>query len=69
MTDFALTAAEKSHPLWVQLKAHLQDQLAGLRVRNDSASMTEQDTAALRGRIHQLKAVIALGNDPPLIEE
>lgn len=68
MTEFQLTDGERSHPLWCRLRAHLQDQLAALRLRNDDASMTEPATAALRGRIASLKAVIALGDDPLRLE-
>jgi hypothetical protein len=68
VSDFELTSGEKSHPLWAKLKAHLQERLADARVRNDQPA-SEQDTAALRGRIAALKLVIALGDDRPVIGE
>lgn len=64
--SFELTEGEKSHPLWRRLRAHMEDRLAGHRVRNDDGSMTETQTAALRGQIKCLKGLIALGDDRPL---
>lgn len=66
--DFELSSGEKAHPLWAQLKAHLQEQLAGARVRNDNATLTEPETATLRGRIACLKSIIALGDDRPMTD-
>jgi hypothetical protein len=66
MTDFELTEGEKAHPLWARLKAHMQDRLADARIRND-ASMTEMETAALRGRIACLKTFIALGEPRQIV--
>ena len=68
MTDFELTAAEKSHPLWVRIKAHLETRLAAARQRNDDHQMGPTDTAVLRGRIACFKSIISLGDDKPLIE-
>lgn len=67
MTDleqFELTAGEKLSPLWARLKAHFETQLQSMRARNDRA-MTELETAALRGHISCLKALLALGEDRP----
>lgn len=63
--SFELSDGEKMHPLWTRLKAHLETQLQSIRARNDSAKLTEADTAALRGQISALKALIALGEDRP----
>jgi len=68
MDDFELTDGEKAQPLWRRLKAHLEDQLAAARQRNDDAAMTEHATQALRGKIACLKLIIALGDDRPVIE-
>jgi hypothetical protein len=65
--DFALTEGEKAHPLWVRLKRHLEERLHDARLRNDKA-LTEFETAGLRGHIACLKSIIALGDEPPLIE-
>jgi hypothetical protein len=67
MTDFALTANDKASSLWLRLRAHLEERLSAARMVNDNASLSEQDTAALRGRIRLLKSLIALGDDRPVI--
>lgn len=68
-TPFELTDGEKLSTTWVRLKAHLEDELALQRARNDNAKLTEAETASLRGNISRLKAIIALGNDRPLTED
>ena len=64
MTDFALTDNDRASSLWQRLRAHLEDRLSQSRSRNDNEALTEQETAALRGRIRLLKSLIALGDDP-----
>lgn len=66
MTDpFELTEQDKSTGLWVRLKAHLESRLAAARIRND-AVLTEPETAALRGEIKALKALIRLDAVRPM---
>lgn len=65
LESFELASGEKTHPLWVRLKAHLETALQSKRAQNDNAKLTEQETAALRGHISALKALIALGDDRP----
>jgi hypothetical protein len=66
MTDFRLTDNDKSTPLWLRLKAHLEERLAAARVRNDMP-LPENDTAMLRGEIKALKRFIALGDARPVM--
>jgi hypothetical protein len=66
MTDFRLTHNDKSTPLWLRLKAHLEERLAAARVRNDML-LPENDTAMLRGEIKSLKRLLALGDDRPIV--
>jgi hypothetical protein len=68
-TPFELSAGEKSHPIWARLKSHLHQQLDATRIRNDLPTLSEAETAALRGRIAAYKAIIALGDDLPVIRE
>ena len=68
MIDFDLTAHDKASSLWLRLRAHLEDRLAATRARND-ATLTEQDTATLRGEIRCLKQLMRLGDDPPMTGE
>ena len=65
MDPFALTAHDKAQGLWLRLEAHFNEMLATARLRNDNETLTEQQTAALRGRIKCLKSLIALGDDRP----
>lgn len=65
MIDFQLSEHDKATVLWLRLKAHLEDRLAALRVRND-APQSEQDTAALRGEIRGLKKLLALSDHRPM---
>jgi hypothetical protein len=62
---FTLTAHDKASSLWLRLKAHLTERLSDARRRNDHDTLTEQQTAALRGEIRNLKRLIALGDDRP----
>ena len=62
---FTLTSAEKSSLFWARLKEHMIAELDISRKRNDSAKLTDAETAALRGKISALKALIALGEDGP----
>ena len=64
---FALTAHDKASSLWLRLREHLTERLDDARRRNDSETLTEQETAALRGRIKCLKALVALGDDRPIV--
>jgi hypothetical protein len=67
VTPFTLTEGEKATPLWHRLKAHLQDRLDAARARND-AILSEPETAALRGEIKALKALIRLGDPTPRVD-
>lgn len=60
--DFALTDTERNSALWLRLSEHLRDRLAQHRARNDNAQPLE-DTAALRGRIAEVKAILSLNDE------
>lgn len=66
MTDFHLSDQDKAQPLWLRLKAHLEDRLAIMRARNDVVQPEDQ-TAANRGEIKTLKGLIALGDARPVV--
>lgn len=65
--EFALTEAERSHPLWLKLEAHLKARLAS-KLDALCRPVSEQETARIRGHIEFLKAVIRLGNEPLVID-
>ena len=63
--DSFLATEERTSPVWLSLKDRLEKKLADLRLQNDQPKLTDVETATLRGHIQCLKAVIALGNEPP----
>lgn len=65
---FVLTAGERSSPLWLKLSEHFTAMLANKRGKNDDINLTEQQTAAYRGEINLLRALIRLGEEPPRID-
>ena len=63
--DNFLTEDERTSGVWTSLKDRLERKLAELRVKNDDPTLTDVETATLRGHIACLKATLALGNEPP----
>ena len=63
--DSFLATEERTSPVWLSLKDRLEKKLAELRLQNDHPKLTDVETATLRGHIQCLKAVLALGNEPP----
>jgi len=62
-----LSDAELNSPLWLKLLAHWNEELSALRSSNDG-DLDELKTAALRGRIKQIKRDIEIGVAPKKIE-
>lgn len=65
---FVLNYADVNNPLWAKLKKHMEHELAVLRERNDSTKLDERGTAETRGRIAQLKELIALADPQPGVD-
>lgn len=65
IADDFLTSEERNSPVWQSVCQHLQRLLEKKRQENDNSDLTETQTATLRGHISCLKAVIALGRNPP----
>ena len=63
-----LTQHELQDPVWLKLKAHLEDRLFDLRKQND-ADLTQDQTVKLRGRIAEVKKILSLGMTAEIIEE
>jgi hypothetical protein len=59
LSDLKLDAFELGQPGITKLRAHLQRTLDELRVMNDT-SATEAATATTRGRIQEVKSLLAL---------
>lgn len=67
MTEFELTTHDKASSLWLRFCEYLNERLADARRRNDATTLSEHDTAALRGEIRCLKKLLALGDDRPIL--
>ena len=63
---FALSEQDKNNPLWGALMAYFENRLQALRTKNDGA-LSEADTANIRGRIAEIKAMMNLENQPEAI--
>ena len=64
---FKLTTSEIGSPLWMKLKAHIEERVAGHRRANDGNLNTE-DTAKVRGRIAEGKYILGLDNPAPQLD-
>lgn len=62
---FALTAGERQSPLWLKLKDHLEARLRMARGKLEG-DQPETSTANWRGRVAELKGLLALGDEPPI---
>ncbi|MEN6400862.1 MAG: hypothetical protein ABFD94_02860 [Armatimonadia bacterium] len=56
---------ETRSALWLKLQAHMSEQLDVLRRKNDGL-LSHEDTQRLRGRIAQLKEILALSETEPV---
>lgn len=60
---FKLEPHDRMNPLWLRLEKHMRHRLGELRATND-ASVPPERTENLRGRIAQLKELLALADEP-----
>lgn len=63
----ALTQEEKRSQIFLKLMDHWNKRLKTYRLQNDG-DKDDKSTANLRGRIAELKAMIALADDPRKID-
>lgn len=59
-----LDRADFNGPTWFRLETHVRARIAKLREDNDRPQNSEQQTATLRGRILELKELLALAAAP-----
>ena len=59
-----LSKTDRLSPVWLAIKAHLESRLERLRLMNDNESLDAIQTAAIRGRIDEVKALLLIGVDP-----
>lgn len=64
MPSANLTKNDIASAAWQKVKGHLEQRIDDLRTQNDGA-LSELDTARLRGRIAECKALLALEQDLP----
>ena len=64
MDKFKLSAVERESPLWKRLEAYYVQRLEGYRRRNDT-DLPDGETAKLRGRIGEIKHLLALADETP----
>lgn len=58
------SSTERASSAWQQVFNHLSDRLANLRKENDN-DLSEVNTAKLRGKIQEVKRLMALNDDLP----
>jgi hypothetical protein len=58
------TPAELATPVWAKLREHLTERLSSHRAANDCGVLAETETARLRGRIAELKDLLAIEQQP-----
>ena len=63
MAEPVLTKNECQSPVWLKLRAHLESELAERRAWNDGHSLTEKETATIRGEIKHIKRTLQIEAD------
>lgn len=48
-------------PAWAELQQHLKQRLEDLRKQNDDIGLDAEQTATMRGKIHEVKRLMQLG--------
>jgi len=59
-----LSKTEQLSQVWLAIKSHLESRLERLRLMNENESLDAVQTAAMRGRIAEVKALLSIGDDP-----
>lgn len=60
---FKLEPHDRTNPMWQRIERHMVERLDALRRQND-ATTTPERTEHIRGRIAQLKELLALADEP-----
>ena len=58
-----LTYEESRSSLWLKIKDYAESRVSILRSRNDSVSLTPEQTSALRGQIKEMKILLESDSD------
>jgi len=62
-----LNSVDRQSAVWMKIQNYLEARLAALRVRNDK-ELDQVKTAALRGRISEVKQFMALDKPVPPVQ-
>lgn len=57
--------AQALNPMWQALRAHYTTRLAQLRIDNDNPALGDLETAVLRGRIAECRALLDMDSPEP----
>ena len=68
MSDPVLTKPDRDSAAWLKVMKYLEGRLATLRSEND-ADLTPEKTAKLRGKIAEVKLLMKMNADVPVIED
>ena len=60
-----LNDADKLSPVWIALKKYSLERMESLRSKLENEGLTEAQTASLRGRVAEIRALLALEKEPP----
>ena len=63
MADPVLTKNDCQSSVWLKLREHLEAELAERRAYNDGLTLTDTETAGVRGDIKRLKRLLKLQAD------
>ena len=55
-----LSDTDKLSPVWVAMKKYLEERVESMRCKLENEALTESQTAALRGRLAELRGILAL---------
>lgn len=55
-----LSDTDKLSPVWIAMKKYLEERIESMRCKLENESLTEIQTAALRGRIAEMRGILAL---------
>lgn len=64
-----LSKEDRANVVWLKLSAFLEKRLADARISNDSTKHDEKATAGLRARIKELKFLLSLGTETPIVDD
>ncbi len=59
---------DKHTPTWQKIQKHLTERLESLRTMNEK-NHDKRKTAELRGRIKELRSLLTMDSDTPIVDE